>query len=162
MKIKYLILPVFVLFVISGAFTTVSCKKSEVVKQNSDTTSVVDDTASYVEKIFAIYVLNQPIRIILAVDSAGENVTQKYSEMQIYLRKETYYKGPLEIITNGTKYVGRWSTDADYYLLDFEIEGIPEFEFFKKTWRFTYKSFDLLIIAPYKKPGKKTLHLEKI
>ncbi len=162
MKNNRLIVPFLAAVLIIGSLSTSSCNKEDEKKTNTDTTANTGDSATFAEKMFAIYVLNQPVRITLAVDSSGNNITPSYSEMEIYLRKETYYKGPLEILINGTKYVGTWDTDADYYLLNLNIEGIPEFEFFKKTWTFAYKSIDLLKIVPYIKPGKKIIHLEKI
>ncbi len=162
MKKSNLIVPILAAFMLLGSITTSSCTKEEDKTNNTDTTKNAGDSATFAEKMFALYVLNQPVKITLAVDSSGTNLTPSYSEMEIYLRKETYYKGPLEILVNGTKYVGTWDTDADYYLVNFDIEGMPEFEFFKKTWTFTYKSINLLKIVPYKKPGKKIIHLEKI
>jgi hypothetical protein len=162
MKKSNLIVPILAAFMLLGSITTSSCTKEENKSNNGDTTNNVDDSATFTEKMFALYVLNQPVKITLAVDSSGTNLTPSYSEMEIYLRKETYYKGPLEILVNGTKYVGTWDTDADYYLVNFNIEGMPEFEFFKKTWTFTYKSMNLLKIVPYRKPGRKIIHLEKI
>ena len=114
------------------------------------------------EKIFEATVLNQPIRIILAVDSAGNNITADYQDMIIYLRKDTYYNGPLEILAKGTKHMGTWGSNSDYSRLNLSIQGLPEFVFFDNPWRFTYKSATLLKIAPVTNPGKKTLHLEKI
>jgi hypothetical protein len=162
MKKSSLIVPILAVFMLLGSITTSSCTKEEDNTKNTDTTTNAGDSATFAEKMFALYVLNQPVKITLAVDSSGTNLTPSYSEMEIYLRKETYYKGPLEILVNGTKYVGTWDTDVDYYLVNFYIEGMPEFEFFKKTWTFTYKSMNLLKIVPYRKPGKKIIHLEKI
>jgi len=143
-----------------------SCKKDP-PNNNNDTTktdTTYNDSAAraYMEKIFEATVLNQPIRIVLAVDSAGNNLTPDYQDMIIYLRKDTYYSGPLEILAKGTKYMGTWGSNSDYSRLNLNIQGVPEFVFFDNTWRFTYKSATLLKIAPVTNPGKKTLHLEKI
>jgi hypothetical protein len=142
-----------------------SCKKEPV--KNNDTIpqdTVNNDSAAraYMEKIFEAMVLNQPIRIILAVDSSGNNLTANYQDMVIYLRKDTYYAGPLEILAQGTKHLGTWSSNSDYSRLNLEIQGVPEFAIFNSNpWRFTYKSINLLKIAPVNNPGQKTLHLEK-
>jgi hypothetical protein len=155
-----------IVFLILLNLGTTSCEKDP-PPSPQDTTkkdSTFNDSATraYMEKIFEAMVLNQPVRIILAVDSSGNNITPNYQDMVIYLRKETYYNGPLEILAKGTKHMGTWKSNSDYSRLDLSITGLPEFAFFDKTWRFTYKSQTLLKIAPVLNPGKKTLHLEKI
>ena len=106
-------------------------------------------------------VLDKKIKVILAVDSAGKNLTPSYDNHDIFLRKGTFYDGPLEVYANGTKYVGTWASNKDYSILDLNIEGVPEFEFYNTVWRFTLKSLDLLKIAPVQNPGQKQLHLKK-
>jgi hypothetical protein len=95
-------------------------------------------------------------------DTGGNNITPDFSDMVIYLRKETFYNGPVEILANGTKYVGTWSSNYDYSFLDLNIEGLPQFKFFEKTWRFKYKSLDLLILVPRSNPLKKEMHLDHL
>ncbi len=153
-----------ILFLILLNIGGTSCKKDPPPQPPSNTDTAFNDSAvrAYMEKIFEAMVLNQPVRIVLAVDSSGNNITPNYQDMVIYLRKDTYYNGPLEILAKGTKYMGTWSSNSDYSRLNLSILGIPEFAFFDKTWRFTYKSSTLLKIAPVVNPGKKTLHLEKI
>ncbi len=156
----------FVVLLILLNLGSTSCKKEPA--KPADTVqkdTVYNDSAAraYMEKIFEAMVLNQPVRIILAVDSAGNNLTPSYQDMVIYLRKDTYYAGPLEILAQGTKHMGTWSSNSDYSRLNLEIQGIPEFAIFNSNpWRFTYKSINLLKIAPVKNPGQKTLHLEKV
>ena len=139
-----------------------SCKK-ESSSQPQDTTKPVDTTnqATYMEKMFELYVLNSANIITLAVDSAGNNITPQYQDEVIYLRKNTYYDGPLEIFTGGTKYTGTWKSNSDYSTLELKIAGRPEFAFFESPWRFTYKSLTLLKLAPIQNPGQKALHLQK-
>ncbi len=139
-----------------------SCKKEE-NGQPQDTTQNTDTTnqATYMEKMFELYVLNSANIITLAVDSAGNNLTQQYQDETIYLRKNTYYDGPLEIFAGGTKYTGTWKSNSDYSTLELNITGRPEFQFFEKPWRFTYKSLTLLKLAPIQNPGQKVIHLEK-
>ncbi len=139
-----------------------SCNK-ENNNPPQDTTKPADTTkqATYMEKMFELYVLNSANVITLAVDSSGNNLTQLYQDETIYLRKNTYYDGPLEIFAGGTKYTGTWKSNADYSTLELNITGRPEFQFFEKPWRFTYKSLTLLKLAPIQNPGQKVMHLEK-
>jgi hypothetical protein len=139
-----------------------SCKKDNNT-QNQDTTKPVDTTkqATYMEKMFELYVLNSANVITLAVDSSGNNLTPNYQDETIYLRKNTYYDGPLEIFAGGTKYTGTWKSNSDYSTLELNISGRPEFAFFDSPWRFTYKSLTLLKLAPIQNPGQKVMHLEK-
>lgn len=139
-----------------------SCKK-ESSSQPKDTTKLVDTTnqATYMEKMFELYVLNSANIITLAVDSSGNNVTPQYQDEVIYLRKNSYYDGPLEIFTGGTKYTGTWKSNSDYSTLELKISGRPEFAFFESPWRFTYKSLTLLKLAPIQNTGQKTLHFQK-
>lgn len=139
-----------------------SCKKDNNT-QNQDTTKPADTTnqATYMEKMFELYVLNSANIITLAVDSSGNNITPSYQDETIYLRKNTYYDGPLEIFAGGTKYTGTWKSNSDYSTLELKITGRPEFAFFESPWRFTYKSLTLLKLAPIQNPGQKVLHLEK-
>jgi len=139
-----------------------SCKKDNNA-QNQDTTKPTDTTnqATYMEKMFELYVLNSANIITLAVDSAGNNRTPDYQDETIYLRKNTYYDGPLEIFAGGTKYTGTWKSNSDYSTLELKIAGRPEFVFFETPWRFTYKSLTLLKLAPIQNPGQKVMHLEK-
>ncbi len=122
----------------------------------------VIDTVSFAQKVFELYVLNRATRIKLAIDTGGINITPDFSDMVIYLRKETFYNGPVEILANGTKYIGTWSSNYDYSFLDLSIEGLPQFKYFEKTWRFKYKSLDLLILVPRSNPLKKEMHLEHL
>lgn len=134
---------------------------------NTDTTQIdtnkidTSGTQEYLEQMFAALVLDKKIKVILAVDSSGKNITPDYNNHDIYLRKETFYEGPLDIFTNGTKYVGTWKSNKDYSILDLNITGTPEFAFYNTVWRFTHKSLDLLKIAPVQNPGQKQLHLKK-
>ena len=141
-----------------------SCKKEDPV--NNDTqqidTSNLDTSQNSLGILFEYYVLNKATQITLAIDSAGNNITPTYMDYEIYLRKETYINGPLEILANGSKYIGTWESNNDYSRLTLDISGLEPFEFFNRTWRFTYKSMDLLKIAPVTNPGETELHLEKI
>jgi hypothetical protein len=144
-----------------------SCKKdpnNPPPKDPNQTDTTQNDSASqaYIEQMFALLVLDKKIRVVLAVDSSGKNITPTYDNHDIFLRKETFYKGPLEIFANGTKYEGTWESNKDYSLLDLKIKGLPEFEFYETLWRFTMKSVDLLRIAPVQNPGQKQLHLKKV
>ena len=142
-----------------------ACDKEPV--DNTDTTQIdtnkIDTNGSqaYLEQMFAALVLDKKIKVILAIDSSGTNLTPQYDNHDIFLRKGTFYDGPLDIFTNGTKYVGTWKSNKDYSILDLSIEGLPEFEFYNTVWRFTLKSLDLLKIAPVQNPGQKQLHLKK-
>lgn len=138
-----------------------SCKKDETPQNNDTLPKDTIDQATYLEKMFELYVLNSANVITLAVDSSGNNITQQYLDETIYLRKNTYYDGPLEIFAGGTKYTGTWKSNSDYSTLTLKIEGRPEFAFFDSPWRFTYKSLSLLKLAPIANPGQKVLHLEK-
>lgn len=141
-----------------------SCEEDTKPTNPNDTTKkdTVMDTASLAQKVFELYVLNKATRIKLAIDTGGNNITPDFSDMVIYLRKETFYNGPLEILANGTKYVGTWSSNYDYSFLDLAIEGMPQFKYFEKTWRFKYKSLDLLILVPRSNPIKKEMHLDHL
>lgn len=149
---------------ISGVFfvsLNTSCKK-ETTSTTNDTTSV-DTTkkATYLEQMFELYVLNSPVIITQAIDTAGNNITAQYQDEIITLKKKTYYDGPLEILVGGILYKGTWKANNDYSTLDLSISGKPEFEFFLSPWRFTYKSLTILRLAPIKNPLKKTLELQK-
>lgn len=141
-----------------------SCEEDTKPTNPNDTTKkdTVIDTVSLAQKVFEIYVLNKATRIKLAIDTGGTNITPDFSDMVIYLRKETFYNGPVEILANGTKYVGTWSSNYDYSFLDLSIEGLPQFKYFEKTWRFKYKSLDLLILVPRSNPLKKEMHLDHL
>ena len=142
-----------------------SCEKEPI--EPSDTTRLDTTTLDtsgnkeYMEQMFALLVLDKKFMIKLAIDSAGINLTDTYDEHEIYLRKETFYKGPLEIYADGTRYDGTWESNDDYSRLNLEIEGLPEFEYYNTLWRFTHKSLDILKIAPVENPGQKQLHLVK-
>lgn len=142
-----------------------ACEKEP--SSNNDTaqidTNKIDTSGNqaYLEQMFAALVLDKKINVILAIDSSGKNLTPQYDNHDIYLRKGTFYDGPLDIYANGTKYVGTWKSNKDYSILDLSIEGLPEFEFYTTIWRFTLKSIDLLKIAPVQNPGQKQLHLKK-
>ena len=142
-----------------SAGSLMSCSKEKA----STNTTPVDTTKgpTYMEKMFEVYVLNQPTHIIYASDSAGVNLTPNYQDEIIYLRKETYYQGPLEIYLGSNKYVGTWKSNSDYSTLELSITGRPEFDFFLSPWRFTYKSATLLKLAPVANPGKKELYIQK-
>jgi len=137
-----------------------SCTKETTT--NKDTTSV--DTikkATYLEQMFELYVLNSPVIITQAIDTSGNNITSQYQDEIITLKKKTYYDGPLEILVGGTLYKGTWKSNNDYSTLELSISGKPEFEFFQSPWRFTYKSLNILRLAPITNPLKKTLELQK-
>ena len=138
-----------------------SCKKDETPKNTDTIPTDTTKQATYMEKMFELYVLNSANVITLAVDSSGNNITQQYLDETIYLRKNTFYDGPLEIFAGGTKYTGTWKSNSDYSTLTLKIEGRPEFAFFDSPWRFTYKSLTLLKLAPISNPAQKVLHLEK-
>lgn len=141
--------------------TVSSCKKEETPKSNDTVPTDTTKQATYMEKMFELYVLNSANVITLAIDSSGNNITQQYLDETIYLRKNTYYDGPLEIFAGGTKYTGTWKSNSDYSTLTLQIAGRPEFAFFESPWRFTYKSLTLLKLAPISNPGQKVMHLEK-
>lgn len=64
-----------------------SCKKDN---KNNNTNNTVDTSGpTYMEKMFEAYVLNQPVIVTMAIDSAGNNLTQTYLNEVIYLRKDT-------------------------------------------------------------------------
>ncbi len=155
-----LVLSIFVLGVFFVSLNT-SCTK-ETTTTNKDTTSV-DTTkkATYLEQMFELYVLNSPVIITSAIDTAGNNITAQYQDEIITLKKKTYYDGPLEILAGGTLYTGTWKSNSDYSTLELSITGKPEFEFFLSPWRFTYKSLTILRLAPITNPLKKTLELQK-
>ena len=111
--------------------------------------------------MFELYVLNSPVIITSAIDTAGNNITAQYQDEIITLKKKTYYDGPLEILAGGTLYTGTWKSNSDYSTLELSITGKPEFEFFLSPWRFTYKSLTILRLAPITNPLKKTLELQK-
>ena len=142
-----------------------SCEKE--TPEPSDTTktdtTTLDTSGSreYMEQMFALLVLDKKFMVKLAIDSAGNNLTNTYDQHEIFLRKETFYKGPLEIYANGTRYDGTWESNEDYSRLNLEIEGLAEFEFYNTLWRFTHKSLDILKIAPIENPGQKQIHLVK-
>jgi hypothetical protein len=154
-----IVLSIFVLGVFFVSLNT-SCTKETTT--NKDTTSV-DTTkkATYLEQMFELYVLNSPVIITSAIDTAGNNITAQYQDEIITLKKKTYYDGPLEILAGGTLYKGTWKSNNDYSTLDLSITGKPEFEFFQSPWRFTYKSLNILRLAPITNPLKKTLELQK-
>ena len=155
----------FLLILTIGLSIMPACEKEPT--GNKDTTQIdtnQNDTSgnqAFLEQLFAALVLDKKIKAILAVDSSGNNLTPDYDNHDIFLRKGTFYDGPLDIYANGTKYVGTWESNKDYSLLDLSIEGRPEFEFYNTLWRFTLKSLDLLKIAPVQNPGQKQLHLKK-
>jgi hypothetical protein len=159
MKNKIL-LTIFIFGVFFVSLNT-SCKK-ETTSTTNDTTSV-DTTkkATYLEQMFELYVLNSPVIITQAIDTAGNNITAQYQDEIITLKKKTYYDGPLEILVGGILYKGTWKANNDYSTLELSISGKPEFEFFLSPWRFTYKSLTILRLAPIKNPLKKTLELQK-
>jgi hypothetical protein len=138
-----------------------SCKKDENPKNTDTIPTDTTKQATYMEKMFELYVLNSANVITLAVDSSGNNITQQYLDETIYLRKNTYYDGPLEIFAGGTKYTGTWKANSDYSTLTLNIEGRSEFAFFSSPWRFTYKSLTMLKLVPISNPAQKVLHLEK-
>ncbi len=154
-----------VIVLIASLSTLPACEKEPT--DNTDTTQVdttkIDTSGgqAYLEQMFALLVLDKKIKVILAVDSSGNNLTPTYDNHDIYLRKGTFYDGPLEIFAAGTKYEGTWKSNKDYSILDLEITGLPEFGFYTTVWRFTMKSLDLLKIAPVQNPGQKQLHLKK-
>ncbi len=154
-----IVLSIFVLGLFIVSLNT-SCKKE--TPTNKDTTSV-DTTkkATYLEQMFELYVLNSPVIITQAIDTGGNNITALYQDEIITLKKKTYYEGPLEILVGGVLYKGTWKSNNDYSTLDLSISGKPEFEFFLSPWRFTYKSLNILRLAPITKPLKKTLELQK-
>ena len=154
-----IVLSIFVLGVFFVSLNT-SCTKETTT--NKDTTSV-DTTkkATYLEQMFELYVLNSPVIITSAIDTAGNNITAQYQDEIITLKKKTYYDGPLEILAGGTLYTGTWKSNSDYSTLELSITGKPEFEFFLSPWRFTYKSLTILRLAPITNPLKKTLELQK-
>ena len=154
-----IVLSIFVLGVFFVSLNT-SCTKETTT--NKDTTSV-DTTkkATYLEQMFELYVLNSPVIITSAIDTAGNNITAQYQDEIITLKKKTYYDGPLEILAGGTLYTGTWKANSDYSTLELSITGKPEFEFFLSPWRFTYKSLTILRLAPITNPLKKTLELQK-
>lgn len=141
-----------------------SCKKTDTV--NNDTQQIdtidLDTSQNTLGLLFEYYVLNKPTQITLAIDSTGNNITPTYADYEINLKKETFFNGPLEILANGTKYVGTWQTNGDYSRLTLNISGLKPFGLFNRTWRFTYKSIDLLKISPVTNPGETVLHLSKI
>lgn len=151
--------------VFSSAIVLPSCEKEDPTQQDTlptDTTKLDSSgNQEYIEQMFALLVLDKKIQVVLAIDSSGNNLTPTYDNHDIYLRKNTFYDGPLEIFANGTKYVGTWASNKDYSILDLKITGLPEFEFYQTVWRFTLKSLDLLKIAPVQNPGQKQLHLKK-
>lgn len=148
-----------VVLILVGFITISSCSKD---KSNTNTTPVDTTTGpTYMERMFEAYVLNEPTHIIYASDTTGLNITPNFQGEIIYLRKETYYQGPLEIYIGSQKYVGTWKSNSDYSTLELNISGRPEFEFFLTPWRFTYKSLNLLKLAPISSPGKKELHIQK-
>jgi hypothetical protein len=156
---------IFGIILLGTLFVSSSCKKDQPKDPDpkpQDTLQNDSATQAYIEQMFALLVLDKKIRVVLAVDSSGKNITPTYDNHDIFLRKETFYKGPLEVFANGTKYVGTWESNTDYSLLDLKIEGLPEFEFYQTLWRFTQKSIDLLKIAPVQNPGQKQLHLKKV
>lgn len=152
-----------------GILTVVSimpaCDKEPADQKDTtqiDTNKVdTSGTQAYLEQMFALLVLDKKISVVLAIDSGGSNLTPEYDNHDIFLRKGTFYDGPLEIFANGTKYIGTWASNKDYSILDLKITGIPEFVFYTTVWRFTLKSLDLLKIAPVQNPGQKQLHLKK-
>ena len=162
-KFKHRVISVFAMIAVLVIFMA-SCEEDNKPTNPNDTTKKdsVIDTASFAQKVFELYVLNKATRIKLAIDTGGTNITPDFSDMVIYLRKETFYNGPLEILANGTKYIGTWSSNYDYSFLDLSIEGLPQFKYFEKTWRFKYKSLDLLILVPRSNPLKKEMHLEHL
>jgi hypothetical protein len=162
-KFKHRVISVFAMIAVLVIFMA-SCEEDNKPTNPNDTTKKdsVIDTASFAQKVFELYVLNKATRIKLAIDTGGINITPDFSDMVIYLRKETFYNGPLEILANGTKYIGTWSSNYDYSFLDLSIEGLPQFKYFEKTWRFKYKSLDLLILVPRSNPLKKEMHLEHL
>jgi len=161
MKYSRIAFILFLTFWVIITPTISSCKK-ENNNQPLDTIKPVDTTkATYMEKMFELYVLNSANIITLAVDSSGNNITPQYQDEVIYLRKNTYYDGPLEIFTGGTKYTGTWKSNSDYSNLELKIIGRPEFAFFESPWRFTYKSLTLLKLYPIQNLGQKALHLQK-
>lgn len=150
------------LFLVLFIFTTQTSCKKEVAQtpQNTDTT-VTGPT--YVEKMFELYVLNSPVIVTQALDTGGINITSQFSDEIITLKKNTYYDGPLEILAGGILYKGTWKANSDYSTLDLNITGKPEFDFYvtSGTWRFTYKSLNILRLAPVLNPLKKSLELQK-
>lgn len=153
------------LVLIIGLAVIPACDKEPT--DNSDTTQNdtnkidTNGTQAYLEQMFAAMVLEKKIKVVLAIDSSGKNITPEYDNHDILLRKETFYDGPLDIFANGTKYVGTWKCNKDYSILELNITGLSEFGFYNTVWRFTQKSLDLLKIAPVQNPGLKQLHLKK-
>jgi len=147
---------------ITGVFFVLlntSCKK----ETTANNTPPVDTTkkATYLEQMFELYVLNSPVMITQAIDTAGNNITPIYQNQIITLKKKTYYDGPMEILAGGILYTGTWKSNNDYSTLELSITGKPEFEFFLSPWRFTYKSLTILRLAPISNPLKKALELQK-
>jgi hypothetical protein len=154
-----IIFPLLVLGVLIIAFNT-SCKK-ETTENNPTPTDTTKKGTTYMEQMFELYVLNAPVIITSAIDTAGNNITAQYQDEIITLKKNTYYYGPLEILAGGTIYTGTWKANSDYSTLELNITGKPEFVFFLSPWRFTYKSLTVLRLAPITNPLKKTLELQK-
>ncbi len=163
LKFKGFIAVFFLLFCMA-LIPNWSCNKEEITTNDSQQidTSNIDTSQNSLGILFEYYVLNKATQITLAIDSAGNNITPAYIDYEIYLKKESYINGPLEILANSTKYVGTWKSNNDYSRLTLDISGLEPFKFLNKTWRFTYKSMDLLKIAPEINPGETILHLEKI
>ena len=165
MRVTKFVQFITVFTVILGLSILPACDKEPTDNQDTaqiDTNKVdTNGSQAYLEQMFAALVLDKKITVILAVDSAGKNLTPSYDNHDIFLRKGTFYDGPMEVYANGTKYVCTWASNKDYSILDLNIEGVPEFEFYNTVWRFTLKSLDLLKIAPVQNPGQKQLHLKK-
>lgn len=161
----YVVKSLLWLFIIIGLSILPSCEKEapEPADTTKADTTTLDTSGNreYMEQMFALLVLDKKFIIKLAIDSAGNNLTNTYDQHEIFLRKETFYKGPMEIYADGTRYDGYWESNDDYSKLNLEIEGLPEFHFYNTLWRFTHKSLDLLKIAPVENPGQKQIHLVK-
>lgn len=156
---KRIVLSIFVLSVFAIALNT-SCKK-ETTANNTPPVDTTKKGPTYMEQMFELYVLNAPVIITQAIDTAGTNITAQYQDEIITLKKKTYYDGPLEILAGGTLYTGTWKSNSDYSTLELSISGKPEFEFFSCPWRFTYKSLTVLRLSPIANPLKKSLELQK-
>jgi hypothetical protein len=150
-------------FFILGLFfvsLNTSCEK-ETTNNNTPPLDTTIKGPTYLQQMFELYVLNSPVIVTQAIDTAGNNITALYQDEIITLKKKTYYDGPLEILAGVTLYTGTWKANSDYSTLELSVSGRPEFDFFISPWRFTYKSLTILRLTPITNPLKKTLELQK-
>lgn len=131
-----------------------------------------DKVVPILQQYFEQNILNRDFKVNYAVDINGTDsteITSDYTGYTFRLEKNTTTNsntdGPMNAKLNGAVVcTGIWTCTEEYGKLGISLTtpAIPAFGFLNRDWKFTYKGFPVMKLAPWGSAAPKILYMERL